>query len=42
MNFPGGGMVKNPPVDGGEAGTWVHFLGQEDALVQEIFMGRGA
>ena len=32
--FPGGLMVKNPPVSAGEA--WVPFLGQEDPLEKEM------
>ena len=33
MGFPGGSVVKNPPV---MQETWVQFLGQEDPLEREM------
>ena len=36
LGFPGGSVVKNPPVSAGDAGDTGWFLGQEDSLKQEI------
>ena len=36
LGFPGGSVVKNPPVSAGDAGDTGWFLGQEDSLEQEI------
>ena len=30
MGFPGGAVVKNPPANAGDMGSWVRALVQED------------
>ena len=36
MGFPGGTVVKNPPVSAGDARDRVQSLGWEDTLEQEV------